>query len=157
MFMGEGVALAEADARAAGERCPVHRGNDQGSTEAAATQANRRTGTLIITVRRWEPRGLNIGEYVGAPRTLAGPFRMGFDGTREQVLWKYRDWLHGQVASGGPVAEKLRSLLPQARCGAGLVLTCVVPEIGEVIAGVLRWMDSTEGNKGNEVRKDSAA
>lgn len=142
-----GLTTETADALAKGERCAAHRSQESG----AGSQE------LRITVRRWEKFGENAGEFVGGRRTLAGPYRFGFDGSREVVIEKYRRWLHAEVQARGPVFGKLRDLLPQARSAAGLVLVCVEPELGEVIARALRWLDSTEANKGNEGRKDSAA
>lgn len=149
-----GLSVEAADALAAGERCGKCR-TDHGATEAK--QQLRPTNELNITVRRWEKFGANAGEFVGGQRTLAGPFRFGFDGSREVVIGKYRKWLHEEIKARGQVWGKLRDLLPVARSGPGLVLVCMEPEFGEVIARALRWMDSTEGNKENEARKDSAA
>lgn len=150
MLIAEGVALEEADRRASGERCGAHRGQETG---------DRRQG-LKIEVVAWQRNVQQAGEYVGAPRTLAGPFRFGFDGSREVVVFKYRDWLNGQVSAGGPVREKLRDLLRQARTREGLRLVCLEPEIGGVIEKALRWMEEQESgvrSQESEARKDSAA
>ena len=36
--------------------------------------------------------------YVGRGSKWGNPFHLGPDGTREQVISKYRIWLHGQTA-----------------------------------------------------------
>lgn len=146
MFLADGVPLAEADRRSEGERCGAHRGGEAASVT--------HEGGLKIQVRRWEKFRDNAGEFVGGKRTLAGPYRFGFDGTREVVIGKYRQWLHGEIKARGTVFGKLRDLLPLARTGEGLVLVCVEPEIGEVIARALQWME--EGNIETRER-DSAA
>jgi hypothetical protein len=141
---------AEADRLAASERCGKHKSQESG----AGSQEMR------ITVRRWEKFGENAGEFVGGRRTLAGPYRFGFDGSREVVIEKYRRWLHAEIQARGPVFGKLRDLLPQARSAAGLVLVCVEPDLGEVIARALRWLEGQESGVRNQEsgqRKDSAA
>jgi len=35
----------------------------------------------------------HVVAYVGRPTPLGNPFAIGRDGTREQVIEKYRDWL----------------------------------------------------------------
>lgn len=135
---------ADAERMAQGERCTRHQAIEK-STGAEA---------LKIMVKRWEKFGDNAGEFVGGKRTLAGPFRFGFDGSRDVVIDKYRRWLHEEIQAKGMVFGKLRDLLPIARTGAGLVLVCVDPEIGEVIARALKWMSK---NEGGEARKDAAA
>jgi hypothetical protein len=103
---------------------------------------------MKIEVVKWEKHCPQAGEYVGAPRTLAGPFRFGFDGSRDVVVFKYRDWLRGEVEAGGPVREKLRDLLRQARTKEGLRLVCLNVEIGEEIKRVLEGMNLTTDEHG---------
>lgn len=132
-----GLSQAEADALAAGERCTEHKTVDHGSTES------RPTG-LKIEVLRYDPHRKQDGEYIGFPRTLAGEFRFGFDGTREEVIAKYRAWLFGEVKAKGRAYHKLTELLGTARGGAGLVLVCLEPEFGEVIRRCMEWMNREE-------------
>lgn len=144
MLIGEGMKLAEADRLAAGERCGACRepqrreGAEQSGMNLSASQ--RLSGELNITVKRWEKHGDNAGEFVGWPRTLAGPYRFGFDGTREEVIEKYRQWLWAELRAGGAAARKLRELLAVAR-GGGLVLVCMEPEFGQVLVKALGWMN----------------
>lgn len=135
MLLGEGVSLVEADARAAGERCMEHR------VEGLKGEGMK---GLKIEVTRWERHVTQPGEYVGYPRTLAGPYRMGFDGTREEVVRKYKEWLWDGVKSRKAEYRKLTELLAVARGGEGLRLVCVEPAFGEVIAACLEWMAKQE-------------
>lgn len=132
-----GLSQTEADALAATERCAAHQRVDQGSTEY------RPTG-LKVEVLRYDPHRKQEGEYIGYPRTLAGEFRFGFDGTREEVIGKYRSWLFGEVKRKGRAYHKLTELLGTARGGAGLALVCVEPEFGEVIRRCLEWMNQED-------------
>ena len=46
---------------------------------------------IVVTSRKGnEPF---LGEYVGRPSPLGNPFMIGRDGTREQVIAKYRSWI----------------------------------------------------------------
>lgn len=51
--------------------------------------------------------------YVGRPSVWGNPFREGVDGTREEVIERYRSYLLGN--------ERLMGMLPQLR---GKVLGC---------------------------------
>lgn len=42
------------------------------------------------------------GEYVGRPSALGNPFLVGRDGTREDVIARYRKWLRAQWKTVGP-------------------------------------------------------
>jgi len=44
--------------------------------------------TRVVNIRR-EPFDI----YIGRPSRWGNPFRIGQDGTREEVIAKYRDWL----------------------------------------------------------------
>jgi len=122
-----GLSQAEADALASTERCAAHR-----------------DGGLKVEVLKYDPHRKREGEYIGYPRTLAGEFRFGFDGTREEVIGKYRAWLFGEVKRKGRAYHKLTELLGTARTGAGLVLVCVEPEFGEVIRRCMEWMNQED-------------
>ena len=40
------------------------------------------------------------GEYIGRPSPLGNPFVIGRDGTREEVIAKYREWLERAISPG---------------------------------------------------------
>jgi len=142
-----GMDQAKADALAAGERCAAHTSTSPWHSPAEGRPpASGEGAELKIIVIQHERLAKQEGEYVGWPRTLAGPFRMGFDGTRDEVLRKYKVWLFGEVKAKGQAFRKLGELMPQARRAEGLTLVCLEPAIGEIIASCLRWM----AGKGNE-------
>ena len=45
------------------------------------------------------------GEYIGRPSALGNPFVIGRDGTRDEVIAKYREWLKAELAKdfGGDI------------------------------------------------------
>ena len=62
--------------------------------------------------------------YVGRPSPLGNPYALGRDGSREQVIARYRRWLWAQLQAPGSAQEReLRRLLAQARSGE-LELLC---------------------------------
>lgn len=135
-----GLDQVDADRSAAVERCAAHR-----VAEVVAVAAVEATPEeLKIQVVMWQKGASQPGEFIGYPRTLEGPYRMGFDGSREVVIGKYRQWLFGEVKAKGRAFRKLEELLPAARRTEGLTLVCMEPGFGEVIANCLRWMDRKE-------------
>lgn len=83
-------------------------------------------------------------EYIGRPRTLGNPFVLGRDGTRGQVIEKYRRWLWAKVkANDAAVILKLRELALAAR-GMNVRLMChCKPQAchGDVIKACVEWME----------------
>lgn len=77
------------------------------------------------------------GEYIGRGSPLGNPFVIGKDGTREQVIAKYRVWLQEQIDKGNPVVlDELNRLGNKAIDEKGLALQCFCypkPCHGEVI------------------------
>lgn len=45
--------------------------------------------------------------YIGRPSRWGNPFKIGPDGTREEVIAKYRDWLAGQPGLMDAARRKL--------------------------------------------------
>ena len=43
-----------------------------------------------------------IGEYIGRPSPLGNPFAIGRDGTRDEVIAKYREWLYPLLDESKP-------------------------------------------------------
>lgn len=135
-----GASRAQAEEMAKGEMCcQCGTGNAERGIQHPA---------LRIEVVGWEKDRPQKGEYVGGGRTLAGPYRFGFDGSREVVVRLYREWLWAEIKGGTMVVGKLRSLLAQARTKEGLVLVCLEPEIGAVLKGALEWLAAAEGRAG---------
>lgn len=77
------------------------------------------------------------GEYIGRGSPLGNPFVIGRDGSREQVIAKYRVWLNEQIMRKNPVVlDELNRLGNKAIDEKGLALQCFCypkPCHGEVI------------------------
>ena len=86
--------------------------------------------------------------YVGRPSPLGNPYALGRDGSREQLIDRYRRWLWAQLQAPGSAQEReLRRLLAQARSGE-LELLCwcaPLPCHAEVVRSALLWMAGEEG------------
>lgn len=77
------------------------------------------------------------GEYIGRGSPLGNPFVIGKDGSREQVIAKYRVWLNEQIMrKNSVVLDELNRLGNKAIDEKGLALQCFCypkPCHGEVI------------------------
>lgn len=77
------------------------------------------------------------GEYIGRGSPLGNPFVIGKDGSREQVIAKYRVWLNEQIMRKNPVVlDELNRLGNKAIDDKGLALQCFCypkPCHGEII------------------------
>ena len=86
--------------------------------------------------------------YVGRPSPLGNPYALGRDGSREQLIDRYRRWLWAQLQAPGSAQEReLRRLLAQARSGE-LELLCwcaPLPCHAEVVRSALLWLAGEEG------------
>jgi Domain of unknown function (DUF4326) len=84
--------------------------------------------------------------YVG-PRPLGIPFQLGRDGSRTEVIARYRRWLWAQLQSHGSLQRrKLEQLLGHRPRGA-LELLCwcaPLPCHAEVIRSALLWLAAQE-------------
>ena len=70
--------------------------------------------------------------YVGRPSRWGNPYKIGRDGTREQVLAKYRRWLENELIDNPYFLEPLR--------GKDLVCFCKLTEAchADIIAEFLK-------------------
>ena len=77
------------------------------------------------------------GEYIGRGSPLGNPYVIGKDGSREQVIAKYRVWLNEQILRKNPIVlDELNRLGNKAIDEKGLALQCFCypkPCHGEVI------------------------
>ena len=107
-------------------------------------------------------KGLRVGDmrvwYVGRRcngwegSVLGNKFKVGVDGSREEVIEKYRVWLWGEVkkglkGEGGKVWEELCVLRDRVREGKEVVLGCWCVPLGchgEVIRGCVLWLVKKE-------------
>ncbi len=92
---------------------------------------------------------LHRGEYIGRGNRrgrltrspLANPFKIGRDGDREQVIAKYRDWLHCRIQAGDrEVLNELARLTSIVERTGKLVLACwcaPLPCHGDVIKATI--------------------
>lgn len=83
----------------------------------------------IINVKGLTPNKPGV-TYVGRScagwkgSVLGNPFHIGKDGSREEVIEKYRQWLRNQYRFGDAVAGELDKLAYLHVIGADLVLGC---------------------------------
>ena len=64
-------------------------------------------------------------EYVGRPSPLGNPFMIGHDGTRDEVIVKYREWLRQAIQSRpNRVAEEITRLRWLHKERGHLTLAC---------------------------------
>lgn len=94
------------------------------------------------------------GVYIGRPSLLGNPFRIGADGTREEVIAKHRRWLWEQIKQLGEVYRELCRLAEAARAG-DLTLICWCKERrrevschGDTLRAALEWMNAQLGDSG---------
>lgn len=65
------------------------------------------------------------GVYVGRPSPLGNPFHIGTDGTRKQVIQKYRQWFKIQLEDEtSQVSREIIRLVEKTRCYGDLRLLC---------------------------------
>ena len=85
------------------------------------------------------------GEYVGRPSVLGNPFAIGRDGTREEVIRKYRAWLWNEIsytANPTPARVELDRLAEKLINDGELTLVCWCapkPCHADVIASAIEW------------------
>jgi hypothetical protein len=90
-------------------------------------------------------------QYNLALHALGNPYHIGPDGTREDVVKKYKQWLWDNQERAASVAEALGKLLDLHQEHGQLVLVChCAPEAchANAIRATLEWMESQE--KGTE-------
>ena len=79
-----------------------------------------RRGITIVNRRN----GRVPGVYVGRPSMLGNPYVIGSDGSRHDVLDKYRAWLREQYRHDGAVRRALRTLAMRYLTDGTLTLIC---------------------------------
>lgn len=86
--------------------------------------------------------------YVGRPSPLGNPWAIGRDGTREEVIANYKDWLHHTMEyapQDNVVRKEMYRLWDMAIANEGLVIVCwCKPQDchGDVIADWIRAEDN---------------
>lgn len=74
---------------------------------------------------------------------LANPYHVGKDGTREQVIAKYRVWLWERIQEKGVVYHELLEVALRIIAGNNLILTCYCKPLdchGDVVKRAIEWM-----------------
>jgi hypothetical protein len=81
--------------------------------------------------------------YVGRPSPLGNPFQLGLDGSRAEVIARYRLWLWARIQDPGSIQRReLERLLVRAQAGR-LELLCWCAPLAchaEVIRSALTWL-----------------
>ena len=98
----------------------------------------------IGKARRGQLSDLLPGQaYVGRPGPLGNPFELGRDGSRAEVIARYRLWLWARMQDPGSIqSRELERLLARAQAGQ-LELLCwcaPLPCHAEVIRSALTWL-----------------
>lgn len=118
-------------------------------TPATPTSVIEKLNIKVVNRRNLsDPLPGTARAYIGRPSPLGNPYVLNKDGTREEVIAKYRTWLWGEMEKGSPkVTGALNSLLQTAR-QQPLELDCFcAPESchGDVIKSALHWMHKNAG------------
>lgn len=83
---------------------------------------------------------------VGRPSILGNPFKLGEDGTRDEVIGKYREWLGQKIEASDPVvmSEMRRIALAASQGEVRLFCWCAPKHChGDVIKEVVeRYLDT---------------
>jgi len=102
---------------------------------------------MITVVNKRYHRG--GGVYIGRPSLLGNPFRIGEQGTRKEVIARYRAWLWQQIQQQGPVYRELLCLAEAARRGdLYLICWCKEPDgqpdcHGDILKSAVTWINAT--------------
>lgn len=86
---------------------------------------------------------VGFGVYIGRPSVLGNPFSIGRDGSREEVIEKYKRWMWEEMKKKDKVFEKLLRLLGLEMKYGELVLICYCKPLachGDVIVRALEWL-----------------
>jgi hypothetical protein len=85
----------------------------------------------IENKKTYRGKGIYVGRKMpGIPGSLLGnPFRIGCDGTRVQIISKYRRWLWEQIKLKNEAYDELRRIAELARQGDVTLVCWCVPEL----------------------------
>ena len=84
------------------------------------------------------------GVYVGRPSPLGNPYREGSDGTREEVIEKYRYWLWSRLSKPGVIGDaKIMRMMASLNEDSILICWCApLPCHASVIIDAWQWLRS---------------
>lgn len=87
------------------------------------------------------------GIYIGRGSVLGNKFRIGVDGSRKEVIEKYRMWLWGEIKRNNRVVVNELWRLIEIGREKDLVLLCwckPLPCHGDVVKSCIEWMDKNK-------------
>ncbi len=91
-------------------------------------------------------KGNNVYIYIGRPSILGNPFKIGPDGTRLDVVEKYKDWLLTHIKMRDRIYNKLKEISEMTKAGKHVYLGCwcaPLPCHGDVIKEIIeQWINS---------------
>lgn len=82
--------------------------------------------------------------YVGRPSPLGNPFKIGPDGSRADVVAKYRQWLWREIqADSSAVRQELERLHALSQHGSLELVCWCAPQAchADVIARAIHWLE----------------
>jgi len=85
----------------------------------------------------------DVRVFIGHPSVFGNPFRIGKDGSREEVIFKYRRWLWGEIKKQGRVYKELVGLLEFEQQVEEIQLACFchpLPCHGDMLVLALGWL-----------------
>ena len=100
----------------------------------------------MITIEHSNNKNVRNGIYIGRPSLFGNPFRIGADGTRAEVIAKYRVWLREQYAHNPTVRQQLEAWARQHQSGRDLIFVCwcaPFPCHGDVIKDAVEKISET--------------
>ena len=101
----------------------------------------------IESKRTYRGEGIYVGRKLsGLPGSVLGnPFRIGRDGTRVQIISKYRRWLWEQIKLKNEAYDELRRIADLARRGDVTLVCWCSPELchATVIERSVEFLNST--------------
>lgn len=106
----------------------------------------------VVNIRNVRSFGEETVVYIGRKNArtgwvgsvLANPFAIGKDGTREEVIAKYRVWLWSKIKDDAAVMTELKRIQALDRRALRLVCWCAPDAChGDVILKALAWLDNS--------------
>jgi Domain of unknown function (DUF4326) len=102
----------------------------------------------IENKKTYRGAGIYVGRMMlGIPGSVLGnPFQIGRDGTRVQVISKYRRWLWEQIKFRNEAYDELRRIAEMARRGDVTLVCWCAPELchANVIGRSVEYLNSTD-------------
>lgn len=107
--------------------------------------------TVINAKQKNDWRGKGTVIHVGRPSVLGNPFKEGRDGTRLEVIEKFRALLRDEYRTGGPRMDEVNKLVDRHLRGENLLLMChcaPLPCHGHVIKSAIERIAAQRVSQG---------